>query len=83
MILLESDVILVVTYNDSLLSNAVSDEPLISSCTSEEADQRIIRIICHAINLADKGYQHIQIRSADRDVIIVSIAHSEIILSKE
>ena len=53
---------------------------IISSCTFEEADQRIIR---HAINLADKGYQHIQIRSADRDVIIVSIAHSGIMCSKE
>ena len=52
---------------------------LISSCTSEEADQCII---CHAISLADKGYQHIQIHSADTDVIALSIAHSEIIFSK-
>ena len=67
------------TFNDSILSNAVLHEPLISSCTSEVADQRII---CHAINLADKGYQHIQIHSTDTDVIILSIAYSEIIFSK-
>ena len=78
MILQESDVILVVTFNDSILSNAVLNEPLISSCTSEEADQRIIR---HAINLIDKGYQHFQIRSADTDVTILSVAHSKIIFS--
>ena len=34
------------------------------------------------ILIADKGYQHIQIRSADIDVIILSIAHSEIIFRK-
>ena len=48
LILQESDIILAVIFNDSILSNAVLPEPLISSCTSEEADQRII---CHAINL--------------------------------
>ena len=78
MILQESDVILVVTFNDSILSNAVLNEPLISSCTSEEADQCIIR---HAINLIDKRYQHFQIRSADTDVTILSVAHSKIIFS--
>ena len=68
LILHESDISLVVTFNDSILSNVVLHEALISPCTSEEADQRIIR---HAINLADKGYQHIQIRSEDTDVIIL------------
>ena len=75
----ESQIILVITFNDSILSNVVLHEPLISSCTSEEADQRTIR---HAINLADKGYQHIQIRSVDTDVLILSIAHSETIFEK-
>ena len=79
MILHESDIILVVTFNDSILSNDVLQERLISSCTSEEADQRII---CHAIKLAGKECQHIQLRSADTDIIIISIAHSEIIFSK-
>ena len=78
-VLHESDIILAVTFDDSVLSNAVLHEPLISSCTYEEADQHIIR---HAINLAHKGYHHIQIHSADTDVIILSIAHSEIIFSK-
>ena len=79
MILHESDIILVVTFNDSILSNDVLQERLISSCTSEEADQRII---CHAIKLAGKECQHIQLRSVDTDIIIISIAHSEIIFSK-
>ena len=79
LILHESDIILVITFNDSILLNAVLHEPLISSRTSEEADQRIIH---HAINLVDKGYQHIQILSADADVVIFPIAHSEIIFSK-
>ena len=70
LILHEADIILVVTFNYSILSHAVLREPLIYSCTSEESDQCIIR---HAINLADKGYQHIQISSADTDVIILSI----------
>ena len=78
-VLHESDIILAVTFDDSVLSNAVLHEAVISSCTSEEADQHIIR---HAINLANKGYHHIQIHSADTDVIILSIAHSEIIFSK-
>ena len=40
LILHESDIILVVTFNYSILSNAVLHEPLIYSCTSEEAGQR-------------------------------------------
>ena len=40
LILHESDIILVVTFNYSILSNAVLHKPLIYSCTSEEADQR-------------------------------------------
>ena len=76
LILHESDIVLVVTFNDSILSNAVLHEPHYLRKLTK-------RIIHHAINLAGKGYQHIQIRSADRDVIIVSIAQSEIILSKE
>ena len=79
MILHESDIILVVTFNDSILSNAVLHKPPISSCTSEKADQHII---CHAINLADKGYHHIQICSAGTDVIILSIAQNENIFSE-
>ena len=79
LILHESDIILVVILSDFMLSNAALHEPLISSCTSEETDQRIIS---HAINLADKGCQHIEIRSADTDVIILSVAQGEIIFSK-
>ena len=73
------DIIIVLTFSDSTLPNAVLHEGLISSCTSDETDQRIIR---HAINLADKGYQHIYIRSADTDVLTLPIAHSETIISK-
>ena len=53
LILHESDIILAVIFNDSILSNAVLPEPLISSCTSEEADQCIM---CQLSIL-----QHIQI----------------------
>ena len=50
LILHESDIIPVVIFNDSILSNAVLHKPLISSCTSEQADQRIIPL---TFNLAD------------------------------
>ena len=75
----ESPVILVVTFNDSILSSTMLQESMISPCTSEEADQRIIH---HVINLANIGYQCIQIRTVDTDVLILSIAYSEIIFSK-
>ena len=62
-----------ITYNDTVISNDnnVLTENLITVCTSEEADSRIIR---HATNLGINNYKEVSIQTADSDVVVLSFS---------
>ena len=67
-----SDQILVVTYNDSVLTSANVEMDGIGYCTSEEADQRVVR---HVLNVAKCGIWHdIVVKTSDTDVFILLLA---------
>ena len=65
-----------ITYNDTVISNDnVLNENLITVCTSEEADSRVIR---HAINLGVNDYKEVSIGTVDGDVF-VSFGYANIV----
>ena len=68
------NMILCVTFRNSVLSNDqnISSESDIYECASEEAYARIVR---HAINLGKRGYSHVQVKTVDSDVVILTIAY--------
>ena len=67
-----------ITYNDTVISNdnSVLNENLITVCTSEEADSRIIR---HAINLKVNDYKEVLIETDDSDVVVLSLGYADIV----
>ena len=64
--------IMTVISND----NNVLTENLITVCTSEEADSRII---WHAINLGVNNYDEILIQRVDSDVVVLSFGYANIV----
>ena len=72
--------ILCITFGDSIISNseAVLLETDINQCCSEEADPRIVR---HVINLGKKGYTNVQVKTVDRDVVILCLTYADIAMS--
>ena len=64
--------------NDIVISkyNNAPTENLITVCTSEEADSRIIR---HAINLGVNNYKEVSIQTADSDVVVLSFGYANIV----
>ena len=54
--------------------SSVIHEQDINICSSEEADQRIIR---HVINLAKQGYKQSLVKTVDCDVAVLSIAYAD------
>ena len=69
--------ILVATYEQSILTNVdeVFNEVNISHCTSEEADQRIIRHVLNLSRYAD--YESILVCTHDTDVFMLLLANSQ------
>ena len=73
---LNQNLVLVVTYEHTILSSdiAILDEESIVNCTSEEADQRVIR---HVLNLNKKtNYSDILVCTYDTDVLMLLIGYS-------
>ena len=65
---------LVATYKDSIISNnqtLLSDED-ITNCTTEEADQRLVR---HAYNCIRNGILSVVVSTNDTDVVMLLIAN--------
>ena len=69
----KEDKILVVTKNDGILTNIndLQNEKSLTSCSAEEADQKIIRHMIHCIS---SDYSHVQIQTIDTDVFILALA---------
>ena len=67
-----------ISYNDTVISNDsnVLNENLITICTSEEADSRIIR---HAINLGVSNYKEVSIETVDSDKVVLYFGYANII----
>ena len=67
--------ILVITFNDTILSNneAVLTEESINYCNIEEADARLVR---HCVNLSKQGFKHIVLCTVDTDVLVLVLAYS-------
>ena len=61
----------------SIISNseAVLPEIDINQCSNEEANPRIV---CHVINLGKKGYTNVQVKTVDRDVVILCLTYADI-----
>ena len=56
--------------------NNVLTENLITLCTNEEADSRIIR---HAINLGVNNYIEVSIQTVNSDVVVLSFGYGNIV----
>ena len=65
-------------YNDEDISNDnnVLTGNLITICTSEEADSRIIR---HALNLGVNNYKEVSIQTVYSDVVLLSFGYASIV----
>ena len=59
-------------YNDTVISsdNNVLNENLITVCTSEEADSRIIR---HAIKLKVNDFKEVSIETVDSPLVMLTL----------
>ena len=70
----ESDMHLVVTKGDSILTNShvLITNSRINKCTSEEADARLVR---HTIDCVETGYGRIVVRTVDTYVLVLLIGN--------
>ena len=65
--------LLIVTFKNGIVTSSEIDrDRSISFCTSEEADQRLVR---HGRDMLLQGYETISIRTVDTDVFILLIAY--------
>ena len=53
-------------------------EIYINQCNNEEANPRIVR---NVINLGKKGYTNVQVKTVDRDVVILCLTYVDIAMS--
>ena len=67
-----------ITNNDTVIwnDNTVLNENLITICTSDEADYRIIR---HAINLGVNDYKEVSIETVDSGAVVLSFGYAKIV----
>ena len=65
---------LVITKDDSIITNRdeLIAEVRINTCTSEEADARLVR---HAINCVENKFSRVVVRTVDTDVVILLIGN--------
>ena len=63
-----------ITYGDTIKSTEqeLLDSARINFCTSEEADARLVR---HAINCVETGYDPVVVRTVDTDVLVLMISY--------
>ena len=72
--------ILGVTFGDSIISNseAVLPDTNIKQCSSKEAHPRIV---CHVIDPGKKGYNNVQVKTVDSDVVILCLTYADVAMS--
>lgn len=65
------DQIIITTYDKDVLSTSEYDTAMLSPCTHEEADSRLL---LHAADCVNAGYTRLLMRTVDTDVVVLAIA---------
>ena len=68
------------TFDDRVLASIDVEKSLIKPCKQEEADTSLV---LHVLDAANKGHQHITVRTADTDVVVIIVSHLHYIPASE